>query len=127
MRRLSRLEVLYPGFTMPSPPLIDIDALLAPISAETPAGDDLPYDVRLKLDEYRKIVEGAERAEDNKEAEWDKVIEVAQETLKHKTKHLRPAARLTEALVRQNHQGKIVGYAGLRDGLQLLRRLVDEC
>jgi type VI secretion system ImpA family protein len=115
---------------MPSPPLLtdsDFESLLAPISPEKPAGETLPYEVRTKLDEFRKVVEGAERPEDNKEAEWDKVIELAKGTLSHTAKHLRPAARLTEALVRQPYKDKILGYAGLRDGLRLLRRLVEEC
>src|SRR5262249_1362123 len=39
----------------------------------------------------------------------------------------RPAVRLTEALVRQNYRDEIRGYAGLRDGLQLVRQLIDQC
>jgi type VI secretion system protein ImpA len=112
---------------MPSPPAIDIESFLAPISADNPAGEKLPDEVNRNLNEFRRIVQEAERAEDNKEAEWDKVIELAKETLLHKSKHLRPAVRLTEALVRQNHKDQIVGYAGLRDGLKLVRRLIEDC
>ena len=112
---------------MPSPPVIDVDSLLAPISPEQPAGEKLPDEVNRNLNEYRRIVQEAERPEDNKEAEWDKVIELAKDTLQHKTKHLRPAVRLTEALVRQNHKDQVLGYAGLRDGLRLVRRLVEDC
>ena len=43
------------------------------------------------------------------------------ETLKNTSKDLLVAARLTEALTREH------GFAGTRDGLQLMRRLVEEC
>jgi hypothetical protein len=112
---------------MPSRHLIDVEALLSPISPDKPAGEDLPYEIRLKLDEYRKTVEGAVHPADNKAGEWDKVLGLAQETLAGRSKHLRLAARLTEALVRKDHQDGVLGYAGLRDGLRLLRRLVEEC
>src|SRR5258707_1113309 len=106
---------------MASPPILDIAALIAPISAEKPAGEELSFAVRDKFDELRKEVENPQRAEDAKKADWPGVVRLAQETLAKNSKHLRPAARLTEALV------KLHGFAGLRDGLQLMRRLVAEC
>jgi type VI secretion system protein ImpA len=106
---------------MASPPSLDFEVLLAPISADTPAGGDLPFDVREKLDDFRKEVEDPQNPENNKKADWLGVKRVAVETLTSKSKHLRPAARLTEALTR------IEGFSGLRDGLRLMRRLVEEC
>ena len=41
---------------MASPPLLDIDSLVAPIPGDSPAGAPLPYDVRLKLEELRKEI-----------------------------------------------------------------------
>jgi len=48
-------------------------------------------------------------------------VRLAQDTLTRTSKHLRPAARLTEALT------KLHGFAGLRDGVKSLRRLVEDC
>ncbi len=108
---------------MPTPKVLDnIDALLAPISPDNPAGEELSYDVKGQLDQFRKEVKNPDRPEDDKEPDWPAVIKLATDTLAQSSKHCRLAARLTEALVRQGH-----GYAGLRDGLTLLRRLVGEC
>jgi type VI secretion system protein ImpA len=47
-------------------------------------------------------------------------VELATETLTHKSKDLLAAARLCEALVMQDR------FAGLRDGLEMLRRLASD-
>ena len=108
---------------MPTPKVLDnIDALLAPVSPDNPAGEELSYDVKGQLDQLRKEVKNPDRPEDDKEPDWPGIIKLATDSLSHGSKHCRLAARLTEALVRQGH-----GYAGLRDGLTLLRRLVGEC
>jgi type VI secretion system protein ImpA len=106
---------------MGSPSTLDIDALLAPIPGDHPAGEDLPFDVRQKLDEYRQEIDNPDQPELAKKADWAGVVRLAQDTLTKTSKHLRPAARLTEALV------KLHGFAGLRDGVRLLRRLVEDC
>ena len=41
---------------MASPPILDLDTLLAPIAGDNPAGGTLPHDVRQKLDESRKEI-----------------------------------------------------------------------
>jgi type VI secretion system protein ImpA len=105
---------------MPVSPL-DFQALIAPIPGDSPAGVNLPFEVKTRLDEDRKQIDNAEREQDNKKADWPAVIKVAQETLLKTSKHFRPAARLTEALVKMN------GYAGLRDGLHLMRLMVENC
>src|SRR5262249_9209323 len=46
---------------------------------------------------------------------------LSQKTLREKSKDLLIAAKMTEALVR------VHGFAGLRDGLHLLRRMVADC
>jgi type VI secretion system protein ImpA len=106
---------------MPSPALIDIEAMLQPIPGENPAGQNLQYDGL--YDEIRE----ARRAEDTlaqgdwqrevKAADWDRVLTLSKEALASKTKDLQIAAWLTEALL------KTGGFAGLRDGLKLARGL----
>jgi type VI secretion system protein ImpA len=113
---------------MPSPPLLEFDALLAPIAGDNPAGETVPFSIKEKLEEGRKEENPDEYAADDpmrpsefKRADWPGIIRLAQETLKETSKDLLVAARLTEALTRQN------GYAGLRDGLHLLCQLVETC
>lgn len=113
---------------MPSPPLLPFDELLAPISEDEPSGTTVPFTLKQDLDEWRKSINPEDfdaddpmRPENPKFADWPKIISVTQETLKEKSKDLLTAARLTEALTKTH------GYAGLRDGLQLMRRMVAEC
>ena len=61
------------------------------------------------------------RPEAPKRADWLGTIKLTQETLRDTSKDLLIAARLTEALV------KVHGFVGLRDGLQLLRLLAEQC
>ena len=106
---------------MASPPLLDFDALTAPIRGDNPAGAPLPFDVRKNLDEMRKEDVSFGEEEASQKADWPGIIRLAKETLAEKSKDLLVAARLTEALTRQH------GFAGLRDGLRLMRLLVEEC
>jgi type VI secretion system protein ImpA len=113
---------------MPTPPLLPIDELLAPVPGDDPAGDSVPFTVRQKLEEFRKEINPGDFAPDDplrpeqpKRADWPGLTSLAIDILKNTSKDLLVAARLTEALVKQH------GFAGLRDGLQLLRRLVEEC
>jgi type VI secretion system protein ImpA len=106
---------------MSSPAVIDIEAMLAPISGENPAGENLQY--AGLHDEIRE----ARRADDTlaqgdwqrevKTADWDRVLELSREALASRTKDLQVAAWLTEALLKTH------GFAGLRDGLELSRGL----
>src|SRR5205807_5490807 len=56
-----------------------------------------------------------------KRADWPAIISLAQDILKNTSKDLLVAARLTEALTRDS------GFSGLRDGMHLLRLLVEQC
>lgn len=109
---------------MPSPPILDIAALLASIPGENPSGRSLAYEP-----EYDKIRE-ARRSEDDslaqgewkrglKSADWDLVIALCADCLTNKSKDLQLAAWLTEGLLRTH------GFAGLRDGLELLKELQE--
>jgi type VI secretion system protein ImpA len=113
---------------MPSPPLLDFDALLAVIPGDDPAGSSVPFEVKEKLEEFRKEVDPESfdkkdptRPENATRADWPAISKLAQQTLRETSKDLLVAARLTEALV------KLHGVAGIRDGFQLLRLMVDQC
>jgi type VI secretion system protein ImpA len=108
--------------------ILDIEALIAPVAADNPAGEPLPYELRHKLEELRKEDDPNRYADDDpmrpskfKAADWSGIVQLAQETLTSTSKDLLVAARLTEALV------KLHGFAGLRDGLHLLRELLEQC
>jgi type VI secretion system protein ImpA len=110
---------------MPSPPILDISALIAPIPGPDPAGSRLP-EVLEKIKELRVEEDAAAYAADDpmrpqnpKRANWAGVIQLATETLTSKSKDLLLAAYLNEALL------KVHSFAGLRDGLLLFRELVD--
>ena len=113
---------------MPSPSLLDFDALLAVVPGDNPAGGSVPFAIREKLDEFRKEVDPESFAKNDPtrpeaaiKADWAGISKLAQETLRETSKDLLVAARLTEALV------KLHGAAGIRDGFQLLRMMVEQC
>jgi type VI secretion system protein ImpA len=104
---------------------IAIETLLQPIAADAPCGPDLSFSP-----EFDAIQE-ARREEDStldqgdwvraiKEADWPVVIEQASAVLQTRTKDIRVAAWLAEAL------GKVHGCRGLADGLVLVQRLVEQ-
>lgn len=122
------LSTLLLAFPMPSDPIIDVEALLAPLEGETPAGSPLAFETRQLLEDRRKEIRPEDfpendpmRPEQSRKADWAGIIELAKETLTTASKDLMVAARLTEALVKEH------GFGGLRDGLQLMRRLAVEC
>lgn len=108
---------------MPSAPVFNLDALLAPIAGENPSGENLQYSGL--HDEIRE----ARRADDDvpqgdwvhelKVADWEKVAELAGENLAGKTKDLQIVAWLSEAAVNMN------GFPGLRDSLKLATGFLD--
>jgi type VI secretion system protein ImpA len=106
---------------MPSPSKLNSKDLLAPIAGADPAGAPLDYLVEQELDAARKDYEPHPEGPVPKKPEWDRIITVAVGQLANKSKDLRLAVRLAEALTKQE------GFAGLRDGLQLIRLLVEEC
>lgn len=96
--------------------------LLAPIAGDNPSGVYLRYDpVYDKIKEARRESDGGALAveADAKRADFPLVIKLCIQELSKRTKDLDIAVFLTEALLRRD------GYAGLRDGLELLHGLVD--
>jgi type VI secretion system protein ImpA len=113
---------------MESARLLDFGALIGPIPGDNPAGAAVPFAVREKLEELRKEVnpddyraDDPQRPSNAKRADWAGIVKAASDTLSSTSKDLGCAARLTEALV------KLYGFAGLRDGVHVLRELVEQC
>lgn len=111
---------------MPSQ-VIDIDALLAPISEEAPAGGDPRADSSANSLYYRvKDARNAARASERAAVEiggpvpdeWGVVVDTSMEVLSGYAKDLEIAAWMVEALTR------IEGFAGLRDGLKTITGIV---
>ena len=97
--------------------------LLNPIAGENPSGQNLRYaPVYDKIKEARREDDDAAQGDwkiERKTADWPFVVKTAGETLATKSKDLQLAAWLTEALL------KTQGIVGLRDGLDLLKGLIE--
>lgn len=106
--------------------LLNFEMLLKDIPGAEPAGRDLRKDPasayhRLKLafgravSAERKLLEG----EETQPPDWDRILEGVPEVIAAECKDLDLAAWLAEALTRKH------GLPGLRDGLKLIRLLVE--
>jgi len=121
---------------MPSPDVIDFAALTAAISGDKPAGAELKEDAALSplyyaVKDARESARTAERklqmawGEESEVAgieppDWGKVVKLATDVLKSKSKDLWVASWLTEGLTRLN------GFPGMRDGFRLIRELSEK-
>ena len=106
------------------PQVIDLEAMLSPISEEKPSGENLRYSGL-----YDEITEARRADEDVDQGDWKialkvadfrQVVNLAIPALTSETKDLQVAVWLSEALT------KIHGFAGLRDGLKLVSGLQDK-
>ena len=101
---------------------MDMDALMAPVPGDNPAGEDQRYSpVYDEIREARKEVitydpEGHPTVE--KKAEWNKVITLSLEALTQKTKDLQIAVWLTEALLMTEN------FEGFNAGLKIVNGLL---
>ena len=97
------------------------DNLLNPIPGENPSGADLRYaPIYDQIKEARREEEESEQGEwvhEVKKADYPLVLKLTTEAIATQSKDLQLAAWLTDALVR------IEGFAGLKQGLQLLQGL----
>jgi type VI secretion system protein ImpA len=104
-----------------TPRVIDLDALLAPIAGENPAGESLKYGgVYDEIREARRADDELNQGDwkrETKAADWSRVIDLSTDALATKSKDLQLCAWLAEALV------KVHGFDGLRDSLALCRGL----
>ncbi|MCO1332933.1 type VI secretion system protein TssA [Microbulbifer sp. OS29] len=116
---------------MAFPNTINIDELVAPISADNPVGEDIREDRSPTSDYYsikdaRNSARAAERSamfddvDTDLLAPWKDVAKAAEKILSKKSKDLEVASWYTEALIR------LQGFTGLRDGLQLIDQLVEQ-
>jgi len=105
------------------PSVIDLDALLKPISAENPSGESVRYSgIYDEISDARRADDDLNLGEwehELKVADFPKVIELASKTLAKETKDLQIAAWFSEAVVRQH------GFLGLRDSLKLLTGILE--
>lgn len=116
--------------TMPSPDVLDLAKLLAPIPGDKPVGGDIranagPTSLYYQIKDGRNAARAAERRmeggiEDPVPPDWKSVSTAAIKALAESTKDLEVTAYLIEALCRTN------GFAGLRDGFKLARGLVEQ-
>jgi type VI secretion system protein ImpA len=98
--------------------------LLTPIPGHNPSGADLRYDPTYdKIKEARRedadLPQGAWQTE-RKTADYALVVKLTGDILATRTKDVQLAAWLTEALLRRE------GFAGLRDGLALIRAMLTQ-
>jgi len=101
--------------------ILNLDQLLEPISADSPCGESLRWEpVWDELNQLRRTRKDPLHPSADRNPEWGKVIALATELLTTRTKDLLIAGWLTEALVREH------GFAGFRDGLRLIRGLVEQ-
>lgn len=100
------------------PPVVDLEALLTPISEENPSGESVRYSgLYDEISEARRADEVLNQGDwqtELKTADYRRVIDLAVPSLTSQTKDMQIAAWLSEALTRQH------GFAGLRDSLKLL-------
>lgn len=101
---------------------LDIESLLAPISPDSPCGEDLSYDpVYLELE---RLAQGTpeqqigEKIVEAQEPNWREVRDLCLDLLK-RGRDLRVVMHLALALLRME------GVPGLRDGLAVLRGVVE--
>lgn len=106
--------------------VLDFESLLAPIEDDNPVGENLRYEGTYdQIKEARRQDEALAQGDwsrDLKVAEWPKVIQLATTALQKKTKDLQIAAWLVEGITKHDRLDR---WAGLRDGLQLMRKLQE--
>src|SRR5262249_1723034 len=106
---------------MATKPLLDFEALLAPLPGDNPAGASLRY--AGDYDELRNLLPKPDRdafEASGQEGQWPKLVPLASQKNRDKSKDLAIAAWVTEGLVHQH------GFAGLRDGLMLIQGLCEQ-
>jgi type VI secretion system protein ImpA len=99
--------------------VVNVESLLKPLSEENPCGENLRWDRRYL--EVERLAEGKEETQfsASEEPDWREVRDGCAE-LFARGKHLRVAVLMTLAALRQE------GFPGLRDGLQVVRGLLDQ-
>jgi len=110
---------------------LDIDALLVPVTEESPTGSDLREDHSPGSD-YRALRDARTIARNNERsalangqtlfinpADWESILDQAPAVLQHQSKDIEVATWLIEALTR------VHGFEGLSAGFSLVRKLIE--
>jgi type VI secretion system protein ImpA len=114
---------------MPTGLPLDLDSLLDPVAGADQAGSSATYlELRSQLDDLRREVKPEDfeaddprRPDKPQYADWVKIEDVTRKALAKDSKDLRLAGYLVEALVNQYQ------FAGLHEGLRLLREMLERC
>jgi type VI secretion system protein ImpA len=103
---------------MASPETVDLAALMAPIPGDSPAGESLLFsDVYDKIQQARRTERSQFDDGDARGPDYKAVVRLTTEALTARSKDLQAAVWLADALARTD------GFAGVRDGLHVLRVL----
>jgi len=101
--------------------VINVEVILQPIAGDNPAGKDVrdgkDFDVLKEARRQEEVLSQGDWQRDAKVADWPKAIQIATKILTEQSKDLQVAVWLVEALIKRH------GFAGLRDGLRILRGL----
>jgi type VI secretion system protein ImpA len=102
-------------------PIINFEEVLKPIPGASPSGKSArevkEYDILKEARREEEALSQGEWKRELKAADWQKVVQVSTRILSGESKDLEVAAWLLEGLVKRH------GFAGLRDGLRVLREL----
>lgn len=104
---------------------MDFELLVRPLAGKAGScGEDMGFSTEFDaIQEARRFddpsLSQGEWITDVKEADWGKVVQICEELLAKRTKDIRVAVWLTEALI------KTCGFSGLADGYTLLNRLAQ--
>lgn len=104
---------------------LQLDQLLAPLSGPTSCGEDMLFSSEFDaIQEARRFddpsLDQGEWVTEIKEADWRAVVAESTALLQTRTKDLRLAAWLTEALSKER------GFTGLREGYELIAGLCEQ-
>jgi type VI secretion system protein ImpA len=107
---------------MPEGLPLDIDALLAPVSEDSPSGTVSFSQLKYQFDELRRQTEPEDLApeEEPKVADWRTLESQTREALATQCKDLRITGYLIEALMKR------YGFEGLVEGLKLVKGLLEQ-
>lgn len=104
--------------------MLELDDLLAPVSDDSPTGEDLSFSADFdRIQEFRRFddptLEQGEWQTDIKSADWPAALKASAELLRGRTKDLRLAGWYAEAST------QVDGFAGLARGYRLVAGLCE--
>ena len=104
---------------------LELDALLAPISADDLCGDDLSFsnefhEIKKAKTQDDPLLDLGDWVTEPKQADWNFVASKSTDLLMHKTKDIRLLTWLSEAW------GHLHGFEGIAKSLELAHRMLEE-